>query len=104
MELYIHPKVVEGLCPGRDLFQLVEEMDLDGICVMSSRAPSRSESREQFYVDQWGTRFGRTAEAYHPIEGPIKAEADLESYVPPDPYDEATRTYGQCPLDMAALS
>lgn len=89
LEWYIHPNVIEGLCPGGDVFDLVEQMDLDGISVGGRHVPKHSDSSEKFYVDQWGTRFGRTAEAYAPVEGPIKSEADLERYVSPDPYDEA---------------
>jgi uroporphyrinogen decarboxylase len=85
MELYIHPKVVEGLCPGCDLLGMVDQMDIDGVCVMSgSHAPQTGE-RPKFYIDDWGVKHGRTTESYHPLEGPIKSEADLEHYVPPDP-------------------
>ena len=33
MEWAIDPKVVEGLCPGCNYFDLVEEMNLDGVAV-----------------------------------------------------------------------
>ena len=88
MELYIHPKVVEGLCPGCDLLEAVERMDLDGVTVSASTGPPRTGRRPEFFVNEWGVRFGRTTEAYHPIEGPIKSEADLDSFVPPDPNAE----------------
>ena len=89
MELYIHPKVVDGLCPGGDLLEMVDRMDLDGVCV--SRGSDRPETgdRPEFYVDEWGARYGRSAEAYHPIEGPIKSEADLAGYIPPSPHEDA---------------
>ena len=88
MELYIHPKVLKGLAPGCDLFEAAEQLDLDGICVMRGASVPDWENSPEIYVDQWGTRFRRTAEAYHPVEGPIKSEADLDVYVAPDPYDE----------------
>lgn len=89
MELYIHPKVIEGLFPGCDLLELLERMDLDGVCLMRGGRQPDAGSRPEVYVDAWGTRFGRTAEAYHPMEGPIKSMADLESYIPPDPNDRS---------------
>ena len=86
MELSIHPKVLEGLCPGCDLFDMVERMDLDGVCVgLAGIGPPRTGQRPAYYVSEWGVRFGRTTENYHPIEGPIKSEADLDNFVPPDP-------------------
>ena len=88
MELYIHPKVIDGLCPGCDLLEMVEQLDLDGVCVSKGSDRSEAEDRPEEYVDEWGARYGRSAEAYHPIEGPIKTEADLAHYVPPDPYEE----------------
>ena len=88
MELYIHPKVVEGLCPGGDLLDAVERMDLDAVTVSPTGGPPQAGPRPETYVNEWGVRFGRTTEAYHPIEGPIKSEADLDSYVPPDPHAE----------------
>ncbi len=89
MELSIHPKVIEGLSPGADLFQLADEMDLDAVCLEGGSFTESYDRSEAFYVDEWGVRFGRTAESYHPIEGPIKSEADLDSYVPPDPNIDA---------------
>ncbi|MDP3064955.1 MAG: uroporphyrinogen decarboxylase family protein [Chloroflexota bacterium] len=88
LELYIHPKVVEGLCPGCDLLEMVERMDLDGICVTRGGGRPVTGVRPKIYVDEWGTTFGRTTESYHPIEGPIKSSADLKDYTPPDPNRE----------------
>ena len=85
MELYVHPRVIEGLCPGGDLLDMVERLDLDGVCVSRGGGQPASETRPASYVDDWGVRYGRSQEAYHPLEGPIKSEADLERYVPPDP-------------------
>lgn len=86
---YTHRKVIEGLCPGCDLFDLTEEMDLDAISVGLRHPPQHSDSSQEFYVDRWGTCFGHTAEAYARVESTIKSEADLERYIPPDPNDEA---------------
>ena len=89
MEWMIHPKVIEGLCPGGDLFSLVEKLDLDGIAVGGSYLPSHTDSSAPVVVDRWGVRFARTAESYAPVEGVIKSVADLERYVPPDPNDDS---------------
>ena len=88
MELYIHPKVIEGCCPGGDLLDMVARLDLDGVCVSRGDAQANDDARPDEYVDAWGTRYGKTAEAYHPIEAPIKTEADLDGYVPPDPTED----------------
>ena len=88
-EWYIDPKVIEGLCPGCDSFELVEQMDLDGILSPGGKhGVKHSDTSEETYVDRWGVHWGRSAEAYAPIEGAIKSMSDLERYVPPDPYDE----------------
>jgi len=89
MEWYMHPKVIEGLCPGCDPFDLVEQMNLDGVTLGLKHMPKHTETSEKFYVDRWGIRWARSAEAYAPIEGAINSDADLEKYVPPDPYDES---------------
>ena len=49
MELSIHPKVIEGLSPGADLFQLVEEMDLDAVCIEGGSFAESSDRSEPFY-------------------------------------------------------
>lgn len=89
MELYIHPRVIESLCPGGGLFDLVERLDLDGVFVGRSHLPEHAASSERYHVDSWGIKFARTAEAYTPVDGPIKSEADLDRYQPPDPHDPA---------------
>ena len=88
-EWVIHPKVVEGLCPGRGYFDMVEELDLDGVTARGRSVPQHHDSSEPDYIDRWGVRHVRTTEAYQPIEGPIKSEADLRRYVPPSPLDES---------------
>jgi len=94
MEPIIHENVIEALCPGGGYFDLVDRLDLDGVCVGEghiggqSVAPGAKGIREEETVSQWGVRSMRTAEAYHPVEGPIRSEADLERYTPPDPNDE----------------
>ena len=88
MELAIHPKVIKGLCPTCDLFDLVRQIDLDGVVVACPHIPEHATSLEKFFVNMWGVRFARTAERYAPIEGPIKSMSDLEKYRPPDPHDE----------------
>jgi len=88
MEWLIDPKVMEGLCPGSDYFGLVEELDLDGVPVGGHHFPKHHQSSEQALVDRWGVRWVRTVEAFAPVEGAIKSEADLERYTPPSPLDD----------------
>ena len=86
MEFGIHRRVIDGLCPGGEYFDLVEALDLDGVCVGGRHLPKHEDTSERVLVNEWGVRFGRTAEAYAPIEGPIATEADLARFEPPDPY------------------
>ena len=88
MEWLIDPKVREGLCPGCDYFDLIEQMDLDGVPVGGHQFPRHQYYSETSLVDRWGVRWLRTAEAYAPVEGAINSEADLEQYVPPSPFDD----------------
>ena len=114
MELYIHPKVVEGLCPGGDLLAMVERMDLDGVTVQSTLGPPKTGRRPARCVNEWGIRFGRTTEAYHPVRkgGPgggyiMMSSNSLHSSVKPENYRAmvaACRRYGEYPLDMGSLS
>lgn len=92
MEISIHEKVREGLCPGCDAFDLVEHLDLDGVGVSAGHfggpggAAPLDTAVGDVIVSEWGGRFMRTAEAYQPVGGPINSEADLKSFTPPDPY------------------
>lgn len=87
MEWSIHPNVIQGICPGGTIYDLVEALDLDGIGVGGRHVPKHWETQDKVYVNPWGIKYGRTAEAYAPIEGPIKTEEDLARYRPPDPRD-----------------
>jgi uroporphyrinogen decarboxylase len=89
MEFGFHPTVIKSLAPeAKDAFDLVEQMGLDGINVGGGHSPSPSTTSEPIHTDRWGIKWALTAESYTPIEGPIKSEADLATYVPPDPYDD----------------
>ena len=89
MEWLIAPNVMRGVFPEcRDEFEFVELMDLDGIDVGMPAELGHAQSMPDRYVDLWGVVQARTAEAYAPIEGPIKSEADLEAYRPPDPHKQ----------------
>ena len=106
MEPIIDKKVNEALWPGSDYFDLVEKMDLDGVCIGEGHIGGQAVVSEKaieevtvsdesavgdVMVNSWGVRYVRTAESYQPIGGPIKSEDDLERYVPPDPNDEDMR-------------
>lgn len=97
MEWIIHPKVIQGLCPGGSLYDVVAELDLDGIGVGGGHL--HLDAQEETFRDAWGVVFKRTAEAYAPVEGPIKSAQDLAHYSPPDPaavnLDEVTRAIGR---------
>ncbi len=86
-EWSIHPNVVKGIVPSGSIHDLVDKLDLDGIGVGGRHVPKHWESTEAVYTNNWGIKYGRTAEAYAPIEGPIKTEADADKYKAPDPWD-----------------
>jgi uroporphyrinogen decarboxylase len=86
-ELGISQDVIDELYRGENLSlaEFVERMGYDGITVREEMKLTYIDS-STFY-DEWGIvrRIGERGTHYY-VEGPIKDEADLDKYSPPDPY------------------
>jgi uroporphyrinogen decarboxylase len=97
----IDQTVIEALCPGCDLFEFIEQMDLDGVVVGPDY---RSEDLGNgLYRDEWGVVRQKGKESYAiPIEqrAPLRSARDFWRYVPPDPlhpyrFDTLNRAVGR---------
>ena len=91
-ELGIHEKVWKAIKPNVAYEDFVEFMDIDAIGIGDLTNATRFtpiDEAKRVYRDQWGAivRFSEEA-APMPAEAPIKTEADLEKYVPPDPDED----------------
>jgi uroporphyrinogen decarboxylase len=90
-EIMIDPRVVEGILPGAQYPDLVEELDID--CVVSPTPSSLygkdivgNDNGLPIFKTEWGeTRATTTELVAIPIDHPLKSHADWEKYVAPDP-------------------
>lgn len=84
-ELIVNQPVIEALYGDISYLDFAEKEDLDGVTIFEDfRVVERYD--ENIYRDEWGIiwQIGGAGIPYR-IEGPIKSEADLDSYRPPDP-------------------
>lgn len=90
LEWGIDPKVMQAIHPGIGFLDFMEEIGLDAVGTnftydLKTSAQILNEER-RIIRDKWGVIRGFTTELIaFPIEGPIKSEADLRTYTPPDP-------------------
>jgi len=100
-ELIINEPVIEVLHPdlSRDskfargsqgiypiLAEFIDREDLDAIVIFEDFRP-REWINDQHYVDEWGVTWQIPPSGIpYVVDHPIKTEADLEAYVPPDPH------------------
>ena len=113
MELYIHPKVVEGLCPGGDLLEMVEQMDLGEVKEKYGDRLHVSGNINCGYTLSEATVEEVVEEVKAAIRkgGPgggyiMMSSNSLHSSVKPANYRAmvaACRRYGEYPLDMGSL-
>ncbi len=86
---WVHARnVIAALTRGGDYYDLVELLDLDG--VMVGPAYRKQLIGEGMLLDEWGSVRAVGHDDYAmPIEerAPVKNEADLETWDPPDPDD-----------------
>ncbi|MFO7946010.1 MAG: uroporphyrinogen decarboxylase family protein [Armatimonadota bacterium] len=93
MELTIDPKVIEALYPGDDIFDFVEDMELDVVpfgITTDDRPKEWVDPENRIFRDRWGGLQRMTTEVL-PImcEPPrIETDRDLAEYEPPDGNDE----------------
>jgi uroporphyrinogen decarboxylase len=90
-ELVIDPGVIQKICPECSYADFVEKYDFD---IALTGTPSSNyrmkllEESSKTYMDEWGVKRRYSDQTVpFPMEGPIKAETDLEHYTPPDPLD-----------------
>ncbi len=73
-----------ALASGGDLFDFVDQMDLDAVAVFADE--HKRHLSERVYVDEWGVTKVKTEEYYPvPIDSPLKEPKDLGSLQVPDP-------------------
>jgi len=91
MELWVDPKVVEAILPGRDWNDVVEHLGMDAVTVPTMVYEDHEvewvDRENGLFRDKWGALQTRTAEAVPVPTSPsiIETEADLAAYKPPDP-------------------
>lgn len=91
LEWSIDSKVIEAIYPECSYFDFMDKIGMDGVTLGYEHTLSGhggDAQPGQKFRDKWGVTRVYTGEAIsYPIEGPIKTEDDLKSYVPPDPDD-----------------
>ena len=90
-ELVIDPGVINGISPGCGYADFVEKYDFDIVLTGTPSLNYRKETLDKelgTFRDEWGVvRRHSDQTVPFPVEGPLKTEKDLDSYVPPDPLD-----------------
>lgn len=88
-ELIINEPVMRALFGKVSLFDFVEKMDLDGICVAEDIQLQRAETKPRVaIIDDFGIKWSYSGVVFQPSEGPIKRVEDLNAYEMPDPNSE----------------
>jgi len=83
-EWMVDRKVVETICPGGNMADLVDRVDLDAIVVSPDEKLEWIDSST--CRDEWGVVKRDTGQScLMEIEHPIKTKGDLKRFVPPDP-------------------
>lgn len=87
-ELYIHQKVRDFIQPGASYFDIVEALDLDAIVVDDMPQNDMTNMLDSTrFKNKWGVIWQTSSDSVHPVEGPIKSEKDLDTWILPDPDD-----------------
>lgn len=84
-ELIINQPVIEALYGDIGYLDFIEKEDLDGVTAAENvRVTERISATD--YRDEWGiVRRAMPAGTHYIVDFPIKTEADLDRYAPPDP-------------------
>ena len=92
IELAIDQTVIKGINPVWDYETCVRELDIDAINANELTDPTAVEwidEESRTFVDRWGITRQHTGEIVaFAVDGPIKSEADLRTYTPPDPAED----------------
>ena len=84
-ELIVNEPVIKALYGNISYADFVEKDDLDGITIFEDQRVIERFSETQ-YKDEWGILWTIEPNGIgYPSGGPIKTEADLDKYTPPDP-------------------
>ncbi len=88
-EWEVDHRVIKAIAPGLDYFSFVEQYELDLVCTLEDihyQPVSSTHKKDHFGVTR---DFSGDAPMFWPmpVEGPLKTEEDLKSYIPPDPDD-----------------
>ncbi len=94
IELEIHEKVHSAILPGRSLYEFLEEMEIDGICLFTEAGWPFEDVSPGVKRDPFGILrdFSHISGMHFPtaVKGPFDGDDVLEAlerYVPPDPHD-----------------
>lgn len=84
-ELIVNKPIIDALYGDISYEDFVEKEDLDGITIFENQRVTERISDIQ-YKDEWGILWTIEPNGVgYPSGGPIKTEADLDKYIPPDP-------------------
>ena len=86
-ELIVNRPVIDALHGDVSYLDFCELEGLDAVTIFEDQRLAQLD--EKRVVDEWGIVWGVDAPGIpYPVEGPIRSEADLEGYTPPDPKEE----------------
>jgi len=84
-ELIVNAPVIRALYGDISYEDFVEKEDLDGITIFENQRVTERLSDIR-YKDEWGILWTIEPNGVgYPSGGPIRTEADLDGYIPPDP-------------------
>lgn len=80
------PKVIEAVIPGGCVEDLVEKYDLDALYYREAYQYEPADTEGKYSRDEWGIVMMLGDDIMpSPVEHPLKKEADLRRFHPPDP-------------------
>jgi uroporphyrinogen decarboxylase len=86
LEFLIDDSVARAAAPGcTDVADAMDRLGMDGVGC-GARFERTEQHADGSFVDEWGVLYKPNSEAVaHPVRGPIRSQADAESWRPPDP-------------------
>lgn len=87
-ECSLASNIIEALVPGGTLEDVVDACDLDAVCHREAYRYEKVDGKKQLFRDEWGIVVRLEDNVMPtPVGHPVKAEADLDKLIPPDPMD-----------------